>query len=158
MCSISLANWGDGVQGEPSITSEVFQTLDWVSMPEERSFWRLLLVHNMLHRAISTRKTTKIPDKGCPISLENWGDGVQGEPSIASEVFQNLDWVSMPEGRSIWRHLLVHNVLHRAISTRKITKIPDLGCTLSLVIGVMGYKESHPLLLKCCKTLIGCLC
>ena len=39
----------------------------------------------------------------------------------------------------------------------KSTKMPDLGYTLSLSNGVMVNKVSQQLLLKCFKTMLGCL-
>ena len=64
-------------------------------MSENRSFLRHLIVHDVLHLAISVHM--KIPPKsnigGGGSQPDKWSDMVQVEPSIAAQVFQNLPWI-----------------------------------------------------------------
>ena len=50
--------------------------------------------------------------------------------------------------------LLCHIVPEPSDFVAKNTKQPDFDQTLGMETGVLGGNESHPLLLKCCKTLI----
>ena len=57
-----------------------------------------------------------------------------------------------------WMHLLATHSTYWAVTIifycQKATETPDLGSTLSLETGMTGDKESHPLHLKYCKTLL----
>ena len=98
-----------------------------------------------------------MPDVNLTLNLDNVVMGRQGEASIASEVFQTLlgcmyQRVGAFEG--IFQSIMVYIVPYLP---RKIAKMPDLGCNINIFNGVMVYNKSHSLLLKCLKTLLGCL-
>ncbi len=64
-------------------------------MPEDRSFLRHLIVHDVLHLAPSVlmEKLTKsqiLGGGGGGLQLDTWSHMVQAEPSIAAQVFQNF--------------------------------------------------------------------
>ena len=74
-------------------------------------------------------------------------------------MFQNLAWVPQPNGRGFWGHLLAPYGSHGAMTTRlhhpKSKQITDFGYPLIMANEVVRCKESHSLLLKCFKALLG---
>ena len=84
----------------------------------------------------------------------NGGDEEQGQPFIASEVLQNLSYMSIQEMRHFWANLTQHNEIYHGITAKNHTKILDFSSTLSVKNGVLWCDKSHSLLLTYLKTLL----
>ena len=132
-------------------------------MSEGRSLWRYLSAPHISYwgRTLELYRWKNHQYARCEAHSQprQCGDRGQREASIASEVFQNLACVVyVSEGRSFSRHLPVYNGVYCAISTKENHQNAKLlGCIINIVNGVMVYNRSHSLLLKCLKTLLGCL-
>ena len=123
-------------------------------------FWTNLTYHNGMQSAITTKNHIQKLHLCRTLSIRNgelWCN--ESHPLLLNYLKTLLEYIYKMKGiyKVIYQPLWCHSTQVPSDSIAKDSqKYKILGVTLSLVNGRMGRKKSHPLLPKCCKTIIVC--